>query len=181
VPELPADLTVSVGDGTLSTLGLLLAALAILLLVQLGRLTKAKAQRLPPGKAAPWTGRYETKVPAKAVVEKGRTLPPPQASGEGATWRLARARSSSAWLVVLFVVAVLGALAFGQLQVPPGQQLISTSPGAPPAPAPPPTAAPPLVRQLHHHVTRDGTVPRHLRDHRRHTLSHQRTPDAGHR
>lgn len=178
MPELPGDLTVSVGSDTLSTLTLVLAALAILLVVQLGRLTKAKAQRLSPGKPAPWTGRYETRVPAKAVVEKGKSLPPPQPTAEGATWRLARARSSSAWLVVLFVVAVLGALAFGQLEVPPGQQLISTSPAPPSAPTPAPAPPPPPVRQLHHHATHAGTVPQHLRQHRHHLRPRHRTDPA---
>jgi hypothetical protein len=162
--ELPGDIVVSVGDDTLAAVKLAMAALVLLLVVPLARLTRAKAQRLPPGKPAPWTGRYETKVPAHAVVDRGGTLPPPQASGEGATWRLKQARSSSAWLVVLFVVALLGAVGYGQLEGTPSQQLISTGPGPRSAPVPVP---PPPVGHLHRVGSRAGTLSPRRGQHRR--------------
>jgi hypothetical protein len=154
------DTAVSVGDGPVA---LALAALGVFVFIRLLQLGNAKVQRLQPGKDAPWTGRYETKVPAHAVVEKGKNLPPPQPAKEGAKWRLKEAHSRSGWLFVVLVAAVLGALAYGQVDVSGLQQLISNPTGPPnlSTPAPQPQRAP----RVDHHASAPS---QHLKAHSHH-------------
>jgi hypothetical protein len=145
VSNTPADL----GDGWMAGA---LAVVVILILIVLVQLASAKSQKLPPGKKAPWTGRYE--APERKWSKKGDTLPP--TTSAGVQWQLKEAYSRSGWAGFMLLLAVLGFLCYSQVDTTRLQELIS-SPAAPePSRLPPP-------RQVHHvtpvhHVT---TKPAH--------------------
>ena len=95
---------------------LVLLGVVLVILWVLVQLAVSKAKRLSPGEKAPWDGRYVSsfRARAEARMEEGKTLPPPQPSSvEGAKWRLKESKSTSRWIVVAFLLGLLGLLCFG--------------------------------------------------------------------
>ncbi|HEY2703649.1 MAG TPA: hypothetical protein VGL20_08165 [Candidatus Dormibacteraeota bacterium] len=148
-----------VGDGRIAVALIFLAVIALILI---GRMTSAKTKRLSPGEDAPWTGRYGMTLKAHANVDRGVQLPPPNPSRKDEKWRLENAHSGSGWLVVVLALAVVGALAYGQVDVSGLQRLGSNATGSASLAPPPPRQ--PAARQ-------------HLRQHGRHGVRTHRPND----
>lgn len=158
---IPSDTAVQVGDGTATAF---LIALAVVALILIGQMTSAKMKRLSPKEPAPWTGRYEMNLKAHANVGKGVQLPPPNPSLKDEKWRLKKAHSGSGWLFVVLAAAVVGALAYGQVDVSGLQQLFSNPTGSANLPRLPPLPPAP-TQHVQHHATASS---QHLKNHGQH-------------
>jgi hypothetical protein len=118
-----SDRAASRDDGA-ATILVVVAVVALYLLV---KLVTTMARPLPPGKLAPWTGWYQARVaPETKVSKKGNTLPP--TTTPGSKWRLKEPHSSSLWLLMVLVLAVVGALCYGQVDL---SQLSASAPPTP--------------------------------------------------
>jgi hypothetical protein len=147
VSNTPADL----GDGWMAGA---LAVVVILILIVFVQLGSAKSQKLPPGKKAPWTGRYE--APERKWSKKGETLPP--TTSAGVQWQLKEAYSRSGWAAFMLLLAVLGFFCYSQVDTTRLQELIS-SPSAPEPSRPPPPHQVHHVTPIHHVTTKPGRNP----------------------
>jgi hypothetical protein len=173
------DTAVQVGDGTVTALLIALAAVALILI---GQMTSAKTKRLSPKEPAPWTGRYEMKLKAHANVGKGVQLPPPSPSLKDEKWRLKEAHSGSGWLFIVLAAAVVGALAYGQVDVSGLQQVLSNPTGSANLSTPPPQRPAPTqqVQQAQHvqHAQHHANAPsQHLKKHDQHGVRTHRPND----
>jgi hypothetical protein len=151
------------GDGLVF---LLLIVFGLFILFRLLELGTASVKKLPPGKKAPWTGRYE--APERKWSQKGDPLPP--TSSSGAKWNLKEPYSSSGWLIFALVLAAVGVVCYGSgVGVTNLQELVSSSPTPAPvtsgSPVPPPQQTHRVIKHAQH-----GRVHGHHSSHHAHPL-----------
>jgi hypothetical protein len=101
-----------------ASIAIILGGLAIFAIVNLGQLWDAKANTRVPGQKAGWTGLYETKLPVRVSMKKGKTLPPPPNPSDdakkGREWELIEAHGEPWWVGVVLAMSLGGVYCYSQ-------------------------------------------------------------------